>query len=155
MNEPQIKSVESLTVAYKAMRGVYSQVPVAMGDLYGWLSGLGMTPTGMPQTVYLTPPGETSAAEALWEVWAPVLAGAQTLELNDQGLGVKLIPSARVASLVYEGPYELIAPAYEALWAWMAEQGHVPNGPPRELYLNDPTGIDPAQYLTEIHVPLA
>ena len=54
-----------------------------------------------------------------------------------------------------QGPYELIAPAYEALWAWMAEQGLVPNGPPRELYLNDPSGLDPAEYLTEIQVPIA
>ncbi|MDX2344085.1 MAG: GyrI-like domain-containing protein [Acidimicrobiia bacterium] len=47
-----------------------------------------------------------------------------------------------------------MAPAYHALTSWIAEQGHEIAGPPREIYLNDPQRIPPAELLTRLEFPI-
>jgi len=154
MFEPGVKQVEAMTVAYKLMRGAYGQTPHGLGELYGWLGRAGLAPQGMPQAVYLTMPETTPEDEAMWELWAPVSGDVAEREPDEHGLGIKTVPEARVASLMYQGPYEQIAPAYETLFGWIIEQGFVPGGPPRELYYSDPSEVPPAEYLTEIQMPI-
>lgn len=154
MFEPEIKQVAAMTVAYKLMQGAYGKTPQGLGELYTWIGEKDITPAGMPQAVYLTMPETTPEEEALWELWAPVDGNAAVRDVNENGLGIKIVPEVRVASLMYKGPYEGIAPAYEALGAWLAERRHVPGGPPRELYYSDPATVAPSEYLTEIQVPL-
>lgn len=64
------------------------------------------------------------------------------------------LPAGRAAVTVHVGPYEAMAPAYEALEKWIADRGGSPQGPPWEIYLSEPTG-DPAQWRTEIVQPFA
>jgi effector-binding domain-containing protein len=59
----------------------------------------------------------------------------------------------RMATTIHAGSYDEVVTAYEALSGWIAEHDERQGGPPREVYLNDPT--EGAIPLTEVQVPLA
>lgn len=64
-------------------------------------------------------------------------------------------PAMTVASTTHRGAYDEIGPAYTTLAGWIQEHGHEIAGPPREIYLSDPSETpDPADYLTEIQFPI-
>ena len=156
MSEPSIKQTEPMTVAFLPMRGAYRQVPLALGRLYAWVSQQGLTPAGMPVAEYLSNPQVTPEDEALWEVWAPVAEqpGLDEAQPGDAGIGVKRIPAMTVATVMHRGPYETMAETYESLGAWVAEQGYVMAGAPREAYHSDPAKVPPEEYLTEVSFPV-
>jgi DNA-binding transcriptional MerR regulator len=67
----------------------------------------------------------------------------------------KDLPATTVASTVHIGPFDAVGPAYAALYEWIEAGGHHPSGPIRESYIDGPWNKEnPADYLTEIHVPL-
>lgn len=154
MFEPSIKQVDPMTVAFAAMSGSYQQMPLAMGTLYTWVSKRGMQPAGMPMGVYLDDPATVPESQARWEVWAPVAGDHAEEGPDEKGLGIKRFPAMTVASVAHRGPYDTVAPTYEALGAWVAEQGYVMAGPPREAYMSDPAAVPPEEYLTEIQFPV-
>ena len=65
-----------------------------------------------------------------------------------------IYPSVAVASAMHAGPYESMAPTYEALTAWLAEQGLPASGVVFEYYLNDPADVAPEEVLTRIEMLL-
>jgi len=48
-----------------------------------------------------------------------------------------------IASILYRGDYAGIGEVYEAPRAWIEQHGHVPAGPARESYLNQPDVPEP------------
>jgi effector-binding domain-containing protein len=136
------------------MRGPYDQIPQAFSTLYGWLEAEGHTPRGMPVAVYLDDPAEVAPSDALWELWAPIEDGAAAYGPDERGLAIRGIPAMTIASTIHKGPYDQVAPAYQRLTRWMAEQGLHPCGPPMEAYLNDPGAASPDEFLTEIMMPV-
>lgn len=64
------------------------------------------------------------------------------------------LPEGRAAVTKHVGPYEKIAPAYEAIHAWMESSGEKPGGAPWEVYLNDPAKVKPEELKTVIYYPL-
>jgi effector-binding domain-containing protein len=65
------------------------------------------------------------------------------------------LPQTTVAWTIHHGPYDEVGPAYHTLTGWIQEHGHEIAGPPREIYLTDPTETpDPADYLTEVQFPI-
>jgi effector-binding domain-containing protein len=150
-----LKTTEPETVAFIAMRGPYAQIPEAMGQIYGWVAQHGLQPTGMPSGVYLTDPAAGDESEAAWEVRAPVAGEPPEAEPDASGCGVKTVPAHLVASTMYRGPYEQIAPAYKDLEAWTVANGYDIVGPPQELYYSDPATTPPEEYLTEIRFQVA
>jgi len=54
-----------------------------------------------------------------------------------------VLPGGDVASTVFEGPYEQIAPVYAAMEAWLASHGYEVAGDPWEVYLDGPEVGDP------------
>lgn len=155
MIDVEIKTVEPEVVAFVAMRGPYNQVPDAMGRLYRWVASQGLAPAGMPRAVYLTAPGETPESEAAWEVMTPVSGDPPESAADEDGCGVRHVGAQLVACTTYIGPYELIAPTYRELGAWVTANGYAFAGPPSELYLSDPATTLPEAYLTEIRFPVA
>jgi len=155
MFEAKVITTETATVAYVTMRGPYAQIPETMGRLYGWIGQHGLTPVGMPEGVYFTDPAEVPEAEALWEVRAPVSGDPAETEPDESGIGVKRIEPVTAASTMYKGPYNDIAPTYEALVGWIAENGYEISGPPSELYYSDAEKVPPSEYLTEVRIPIA
>jgi effector-binding domain-containing protein len=67
----------------------------------------------------------------------------------------KEVPAMTVASTMHRGPYDEVGPAYHTLTGWIQDHGHEIAGPPREVYLTDPSETpDPADHLTEIQFPI-
>jgi effector-binding domain-containing protein len=64
------------------------------------------------------------------------------------------IAGGSVAVTLHRGSYDEMAPAYEAILAWIDEHGREPDGPPREHYLNDPETTKPEDLLTEVVFPI-
>jgi effector-binding domain-containing protein len=64
------------------------------------------------------------------------------------------LPSGKVASCLYTGPYDKVAPAYEALTQWIEEMGYTATGVAYEIYLNEPSDTPPEKLKTQIAFPL-
>ena len=65
------------------------------------------------------------------------------------------VPEMTVAWTLHQGPYDEIGPAYHTVSGWIQEHGHEVAGPPREIYLTDPSETtDPAEYETEVQFPI-
>jgi effector-binding domain-containing protein len=58
-----------------------------------------------------------------------------------------------VASALYRGPYDRMAPAYAEIAAWIRSHGHAVAGPPEERYCSEPSA-PPEETLTEIRFPV-
>lgn len=150
-----MKTTEPQTVAFLGMRGPYAQMPDAMGRLYGWAAQHGLQPAGMPSAVYMTDPATVGEDQAVWEVRAPVAGDPPDATPDSSGCGIKHIGATRVATTLYKGPYEEIAPAYEQMTAWMGANGYSMAGPPEEIYISDPANTPASEYVTEIRLPVA
>jgi effector-binding domain-containing protein len=154
MIDVELKTTEPMTVAYISAHGPYSQIPEAMGALYGWAAQHGLHPAGMPRGVYLENPVVADPEHAAWELQAP-LAGTPDEQAPDSSdCGVKHIEPHLVASTMYRGPYETIGPVYRELDTWVAANHYRVSGPPAEIYYSDPNTTPPAEYLTEIEFPV-
>ncbi len=61
----------------------------------------------------------------------------------------------RAACILHKGPYSTLSRAYSAVYKWIEDNNYIPGGNPRESYID---GIwnqkDPADWLTEVQVPL-
>jgi effector-binding domain-containing protein len=64
------------------------------------------------------------------------------------------IPAGPAVATMHVGPYDRVGDAYDALQAWMTEQGVAPAGPAYEHYLNDPQEVAPEALRTRIVWPV-
>lgn len=62
------------------------------------------------------------------------------------------LPAGPVISTVHVGPYDAMAPAYDALNSWLAAEDAEAAGPAWEIYLSEPAG-DPATWRTQVVQP--
>ena len=124
------------------------EIGEAFHELMETVEPVGYGP-GMPGTICLEPVDEV--LDGRWEIFMPV---ARSFE-PPEGMEVKPLPAAHVASAVHVGRYDRLGEAYEALELWAREHQREIVGPPRELYLNDPyeAGEDRAE--TELQFPIA
>jgi DNA-binding transcriptional MerR regulator len=76
--------------------------------------------------------------------------GAQEVADSDRVHVVEL-PVVEVASMIYRGPMEGIASAFDALMRWTADSGYRMAGPSRELY-HEWHEEDPARHITELQL---
>jgi effector-binding domain-containing protein len=85
------------------------------------------------------------------ETAVPVAGGS----LPHGRVAIRELPGAEMASLIMQGPYDYFTRAYQALLTWVAGSDYRIIGPNREIYLRGPeAGIEPAEYVTEIQVPV-
>jgi effector-binding domain-containing protein len=132
---------------HASMATVGKEIPEAFRELMQAIEPVGYG-EGAPGVVYLGDVGPQTEWEM--EIFIPVAAPFEPPE----GMEVKTLPGATCASTVHRGPYEECGPAYEAVTAWIHEQGYEPAGPPQELYLNDPTEVGEDEALTQILFPI-
>ncbi|NTV38769.1 MAG: GyrI-like domain-containing protein [Demequinaceae bacterium] len=148
--EISIRTIEAQRVVGYRVRTSLADIGQAVGEAFGGamgaVAGAGATPAGIPYVVYHDMIDEQTEGEI--EACIPVAPGAA------EGVAVDA-PAAEVVATLHRGPYTDIGLAYEALTAWLAEQGRESVGPPREVYLNDPADTAPEELLTEIQFPLA
>jgi hypothetical protein len=60
----------------------------------------------------------------------------------------------RVARLLHVGPYAAEQPSLDALYGFVAAQGHVPSDGHTEVYLTDPATVPAGQLRTWLQVPV-
>lgn len=115
-------------------------------QLFGRLHLLGVPPSGAPFVIYHAFEPEIDA-----EVCVPV---SQPVEANGL-IESRHLPAVSVAQTTHFGPYEELGGAYEALQAWVRDNGFEPNGPVLERYLAGPGDPMPdSAYRTEIELPI-
>lgn len=154
MSEIAVRETEPMDVAFLPMTGPYTQIPEGFGRLYGWIGTHGLSPEGMPAASYLTSPAEVPQEQARWELWAPLAGEPDEADADAAGVGIKHVPRTRVVASMHRGPYESMASTYEAIWKYMEAHELIPVGPPVERYYSDPGKVPPAEYLTEVLVPV-
>ncbi|GIE82065.1 hypothetical protein Aph02nite_80150 [Actinoplanes philippinensis] len=141
--EVTVKVVPPVTVASVTRRAGLATIGEAVREGFGAVVGVigtaGASPNGAPFVVYHDVIDEVTEGDV--EICVPAA-------------GFPQMPGCIVASTVHRGPYPEISPAYHAVTAWIEENGRRPAGPPREIYLNDPQTVAPADLLTEVQFPI-
>ena len=132
------------------IRTPVSELPAKLGASYGaimgYLVGLGGQPAGMPFTAY----HNRDMQDLDLEIGSPT---AEVLPGSGDIYGAE-IPAGKVAECVYTGAYGQMAPAYQQLAAFIAEQGVEVTGVAYEMYIDDPGDTPEAALRTEIRFPL-
>jgi effector-binding domain-containing protein len=154
------KIVERTEQPYVAIKSVVKMEEIGptagklFGEVFGWLSGHGLTPAGAPFFRYNVIDMERGLEI---EFALPTAAPAP----GDDRVLAGVLPAGRYASLIHVGPYDQLIDANAALGEWIKEQGltvDVAKSPAGdrfgcrlEIYLNDP-GVekDPAKWETEV-----
>jgi len=148
--EVTVKRTEPRTVAFVAMKGPYAKIPEAFPKLYNWLREKGYAPVGPPYGVYFNSPEQVPAEELLWEMHLPIGGDVAPSGPDEQGLGVKRVEGAEVASTMHKGPFHEVGPTFGALVGWIMENGYEIAGPAEEVYLTDPAQTPAEELLTEV-----
>jgi len=156
MHEVTVVEMPAQLVVGVKRTGHFSDMPKAMGDLFGFAMSQNAQFVGAPFALY----HETSK-EAIEKADAE---GASILDIafpigapidEDGEFKVYELPGGKMARVVHKGPYDQCEPAYNAVFAWVVENGKSIVGPVREVYPNDPREVAPEDILTEIYVPIA
>lgn len=71
-------------------------------------------------------------------------------------VAVQYLPAeTSMACVIHKGPFSTIGKTFEALFAWIKENGYMLNGPLREIYhKGDWATDDENEYVTELQVPV-
>jgi effector-binding domain-containing protein len=104
---------------------------------------------GPPMAIYRDK--EFKETEADIEVAIPVsgrvTVGASRFE-------IRILPAGRAVSAVHSGAYGKVGEVWGKVLRYIEENELRPNGPGRELYLNDPSQVPEDELLTEVQVPV-
>ncbi len=154
MFDVTIRGSEAMRLAAVAHQGPYNQIGSAFDRLQAWGAGRGLIG---PATRFLalyhddpnSVPPEKLRSQAGFTVGAEVAAQGEVHILD--------VPAfARVAVLRFQGPYAELERPYTWLYGtWLPGSGEEPaDAPSMEEYLNDCRVLPPAEWLTDIMVPL-
>lgn len=143
--------VERPTAVMRHRLGVVeieSWIGPAFARIQQAISAAGSWPDGEPFARYFRVPGTA----ATFDVEAGFPLGTPMPDGTAVDVHPSRLPGGPAAVTVHVGPYDAMMPAYEALEKWIAEAGGTPDGPPWEVYLDEPWG-DPATWRTEVVQP--
>lgn len=128
-----------------------NDLPQTLGQCFGrvgqYLGELGEQPADAPFVAYYNLDMENLDMEIGFPV-ARELPGKEDIQPG-------IIPAGKEAVCIYVGPYAEMPPAYEALTAWVEQEGCKPSGVAYEFYLNSPAEVPPDQLITRIVFPMA
>jgi AraC family transcriptional regulator len=155
MNEIAVVEVPPQIVLSLRTRGRYRNIADMVPQVFEYAFTHGIDIAGPPVFVcHETTPEEAMRADeegaADIEVAVPILKRAEA----EGPVTCTELSGGTMAVIVHRGPYEEAGPAYERLMAWIAAHHRRIRGPVREVYLNDPHAVPPADILTEICVPI-
>lgn len=116
-------------------------------EVFDALKDAGVEPSGAPFARYRGAVGETVDVEAGFPVAEPVPVSGE--------LVAGALPAARAVEAVHTGPYDTMRTTYEAIEAWLAEQGLTALDDMWEIYESGPeSDPDPATWRTRIVWPV-
>lgn len=143
------KQVPDTHIVATKRRVTLDDVGEAIGQGFGAVAAAaGGPPAGAPFVVFHDVIDENT--DGTVEMCFPVVG---PMDLAGEVYATTLA-ATMVATTMHKGPYQEVSPAYHSITAWVTEHGHEFTGPPREIYLNDPTTVEPADYLTEVQWPI-
>lgn len=155
MSEPLIKETQAIRVLSKRERGTYDKT---IGKLIIDLMKTIQSPENRNNFVRITGPFMTIYHDEEFieegadiEVNVPITG---KISIEASSIEVRNLRPVKVVSLVHKGSYETIGQSYEKLLSYVQKQGLEINGLMRDIYLNDPNTVKPAEILTEIQIPI-
>ncbi len=119
----------------------------SFGEVYGHLGRLGVESEGPPFVIYHGKPDGDEPFDV--EVCAPVARAVEA----PRGWELQELPAGRFATLMHVGPYDTIGRTYDDLTSWLDSHDLAVAGPPREVYLSEPS-TPPEQTRTIIEFPV-
>ncbi|MFH1294670.1 MAG: GyrI-like domain-containing protein [Candidatus Aenigmatarchaeota archaeon] len=154
MAEVEIVSVEPILVLGVRQRGPYSSIAELIPMLCEFAMNRGIDITGPPIFICHETAEQTLEADkngtADVEVAIPI---ASRTDDEDEFKCYEL-PGGEMAKTVHKGRYQDCGPAYERLFAWIAQNGRQVSGPTREVYVNGPSQVPEEEITTEIYAPV-
>ena len=146
----QTMDLPAVKVASVAKMGPYTEVGKDISDLMAYIQKEKLTQHGPPFAMYFDNPANVKPESARYEVWVPVEPEAKNRADKKTGFAVKDAPEMMVAVTDHMGPYDQVAPTYEKLYKWIAENKYEPAGPMIEWYLSDPSKVKPESLRAKI-----
>jgi len=134
----KIKDINPMTVAFINVKGNFSQIPMTFQRLYGWIANKDYKPIGPSIAVYYNVPGDVPDEQLSWELRSQLLGNVTEVEPDTEGLGIKKLDAAKMATTIYKGPYENIEPVYIALNTWISTSDYEVSGPVESYTLMTP-----------------
>jgi effector-binding domain-containing protein len=147
-----IKRVEPQTIAsIRAVLPTYSDIGQLYAEIFSYLGSQGITKPAGP-TLFICYDAEYKERDVDVEAGVPIAAALP----NSNRIKVYELPGmVQAACTIYQGPYEDIGNAYNAIMSWTESNGYQITGPDRELYLTSPADTEnPSQCVTEIQFPV-
>ncbi|CAO3407936.1 AraC family transcriptional regulator [Azospirillum largimobile] len=154
MHEVEIRDLPAYRIVGLPHTGPYMTIGVSFDRLYAWASKQGLIGPGTRSfAIYYDDPESVKPEEL--RSFAGLMLNLGVVE--DGAIRAVDIPGGRHAVVRHKGPYAELGAVYRWLYGeWLPGSGHTPgNAPCYEEYLNNPRALPPAEWLTEICVPLA
>ena len=112
-----------------------SGLPAALSEtferLYQYMATIGVPPAGAPFVIYRSDPRS--------KVWDVEVCTPVSREVDaPPGFACSTLSGGLVALTLHVGPYDQVASAWNALAAWVEQQGYRSADAPREVYLSPP-----------------
>ena len=155
MDEITIVDVPDLKVLGMTKRGSYTLIPELLMKVYDFARKKNAAIAGppvflchetSPESVKEANEKGTAMIEIAWPVTGTVKGNRQVRAYDLSG--------GKMVHAIHRGPYAECEPTYLKLFAWIAERNLTIAGPVREVYVNDPREVKPAEILTEIYIPV-
>ena len=133
--------------ATTTMEEIKEVIGALFGEIMEYFTRNGITPAGMPFTIYHEMDSEKLEMECGMPVASPV-EGAERVRPGE-------LPAGKVATVTHMGAYEQLGQTWSALMKWVEEEGLQAAGAPWEVYVTDPgEEPDPSKWRTDIFFPI-
>lgn len=154
MDEVIITETPALHLAMLPHTGPYATIGAAFDRIMAWAGARGLLGEGTRFiALYLDDPSSVPDAALRSKAGLTVPPGT----VLEPGMEAVELPALRCPRLRFRGPYSELEGAYDALFGeWLPGSGEEPaDHPCFEEYLNDCRTLPPAEWLTDIFLPLA
>lgn len=149
--EPKIReSGENFAYVGLECLGPYTQISQKLGELVAEVQKQKLEMMSGPVIIYYNSPAQVKPEELRWEVCLPL----DTLAPVAAPLKKGVYKHARVAEMIFRGPYESVGSAYPPLMEFIAKNGYAVSGPACETYMDDPGSTKPEDCRTLIVIPV-
>jgi effector-binding domain-containing protein/DNA-binding transcriptional MerR regulator len=155
VTEPVIKEIPEMRVISKREIGTYAvTIHKLVGEVYACVNSSEnqrnhVKITGPVMSIYHDE--EYKETDADIEVALPV---SGRISVEGPKIEIKTLPTIRVVSAVYRGPYQGVEAGYNRVISFSKEKNLEPFGPSRELYLNNPAEVPEDELMTEIQIQI-
>lgn len=132
-----------------SMEKITEDIGRAYGVVFAHLGKVGGIPAGPPFALYYDI--DMNPDDFEMETCAPVVS-----EVAGEGeVEFRVLPGGKFLQTMHRGPYDKMETTYEALFAYMNENGLEVVAPTRDVYLTDPSQVErPEDILTQVLLPL-